>query len=172
MTSTTAGLCNRAHRQMRPSRDTGVMTSRCLSPAEATAAVLLQATSANPVPIPGAFEHRVVRVRPTAAAAESTASRALAPRERTHEKPLSPIAQGVGGRLHRLTDKSNQPMTVTYRGFASISLVVLMFLVFSEPRMSAGTIATLVATSVLAATIVVIVTRLSRKSFAAASGKG
>ena len=148
------------------------MSARCVSRAEATAAVLLQATSANPVPIPGAFEHRVGRVGPPAAAAESTASRALAPRERTHEKPLSPIAHVVAGRLHRLTDKSNQPMTVTYRGVASISLVVLMFLVFSEPRMSAGTIATLVATSVLAATIVVIVTRLSRKSFAAASGKG
>ena len=63
-------------------------------------------------------------------------------------------------------------MTVTYRGVASISLVVLMVLVFSEPVMSGGAIATLVGTSFLAATIVVIVTRLSRKSFAAPSGKG
>ena len=96
-----------------------------------------------------------------------------APRLRAnHEKRLSRIAHVVGGCLHRLTTGSHVPMTVAYRGVASISLVALMLLVFSEPRMSAGTIATLVATSVLAAAIVVIVTRLSRKSFAAASGKG
>jgi uncharacterized membrane protein YqjE len=56
-------------------------------------------------------------------------------------------------------------MTVTYKGVASISLVVLVLLVFSEPGMSNGAIATLVGTSVLAAAIVVVVTRWSRKSF-------
>jgi hypothetical protein len=60
-------------------------------------------------------------------------------------------------------------MTVTYRGVASISLVVLMFLVFSEPVMSAGAIATLVGTSLLAAATVAVVTRLARKSLAAAT---
>jgi hypothetical protein len=134
-----------------------------VSPAEATAAVLRQATAAIPVPIPGAFEQRVGRIRPTAAASESTVSRA--PGEmandpaRTYEKPLSRVAHMVGGRLHRLTAEGNPPIVVTYKGAASISLVVLMFLVFSEPRMSAGAIAALVATSVLAAAIVAVVTR-------------
>ena len=134
------------------------------SPAEETAAVLRQATSAIPVPIPGAFERRVGRIRPTAVSGP--------PSERTHEKRLSRIAHVGGGRLHRLNTGSHVPMTVTYRGVASISLVVLMVLVFSEPVMSGGAIATLVGTSFLAATTVVVVTRLARKSLAAVSDEG
>jgi len=143
---------------MRPSRDTAVgafmdIDTR-LSPAEATAAILHQATSDNPVPIPGAFERRVGRIQPTATAVPEPAMARVA---------LSPIAHAPGGRLHRLSTGSNAPMTFPYRGVASISLVVLLFLVFSEPGVNAGVAAALLGTSVLAVMLLVVAARLSRK---------